>query len=309
MYQQQQQKEPDVPEFSYRTAASQDWDFHPQSGALMFIFNTILLGLSLFAFVLSGPFALLGVLGIITMLIIAGGFFIVNPNDSRVMTLFGTYKGTVKKHGYFWANPFFTKKALSLRARTINGEKLKVNDQQGNPIEIAAIIVWKISDTYKATFEVDDCEQYVYLQSETAVRHLASTHPYDADNEQDVSLRRNTDVVSSDLKSELEERLAPAGIVILDARLSHLAYSPEIAGAMLRRQQATAVISARQKIVEGAVGMVEMALHQLEAKETVKMTDDQKAHLVSNLLVVLCSEQSAHPVVNAGSPSNSGKTS
>jgi regulator of protease activity HflC (stomatin/prohibitin superfamily) len=301
MYQQQQQKEPD--ESSYRTIASQDWDYHPVPGAVMFLANLCLFVVTLYTmFALQGIFLVLGVLGLIAVMTIASGFFVVNPNDSRVMTLFGTYKGTVKKHGYHWASPFFSRKALSLRARTINGEKLKVNDQQGNPIEIAAIIVWKISDTYKATFEVDDCEQYVYLQSETAVRHLASTHPYDADNEQDVSLRRNTDVVSSDLKSELEERLAPAGIVILDARLSHLAYSPEIAGAMLRRQQATAVISARQKIVEGAVGMVEMALHQLEAKETVKMTEDQKAQLVTNLLVVLCSEQSAHPVVNAGTP-------
>jgi regulator of protease activity HflC (stomatin/prohibitin superfamily) len=228
-----------------------------------------------------------------------GGFFIVEPNGSKVLILFGTYKGTVKHNGFFWANPFMSKRSVSLRARTLNGEKLKVNDAVGNPIEIAAIIVWQVFDTYNASFEVEDYEQYVRLQSETAVRHLASTHPYDADDDQ-VSLRRNTEEISEALKSELQERLARAGVTVLEARLSHLAYAPEIASAMLRRQQAAAVISARQRIVEGAVGMVEMAIHRLEEKETVKMDPDRKAQLISNLLVVLCSEQNAQPVVNAG---------
>ena len=225
------------------------------------------------------------------------GFFIVEPNGSKVLTLFGKYAGTVKRNGFFLTNPFVSKRMISLRARTLNGDKLKVNDAVGNPIEIAAIIVWRVRDTYRACFEVDDYEQFVRLQSETAVRHLASTHPYDADDET-ISLRRNADEISHALKNELEERLARAGIEVLEARLSHLAYAPEIASAMLRRQQAAAVIAARQRIVDGAVGMVEMALHRLEEKETVKMDDDQKARLVSNLLVVLCGETNAQPIVN-----------
>jgi regulator of protease activity HflC (stomatin/prohibitin superfamily) len=238
-----------------------------------------------------------GVLLGIVWFFLLGGFFIVEPNGSKVLVLFGKYKGTVKDNGFFWANPFMVKRPVSLRARTLNGEKLKVNDAVGNPIEIAAIIIWKVSDTYRASFEVDDYEQYVRLQSETAVRHLASTHPYDADDDA-VSLRRNTDEISIALKNELEERLARAGVTVLEARLSHLAYAAEIASAMLRRQQAAAVIAARQRIVEGAVGMVEMAIHRLEERETVKMNEDRKAQLVSNLLVVLCGEQNAQPVVN-----------
>lgn len=228
-----------------------------------------------------------------------GGFFIVEPNGSKVLVLFGTYKGTVKHNGFYWANPSMTKRGVSLRARTFNGEKLKVNDAVGNPIEIAAVIVWQVFETYSASFDVEDYEQYVRLQSETAVRHLASTHPYDADDDQ-ISLRRNTEEISEALKSELQERLARAGVRVLEARLSHLAYAPEIASAMLRRQQAAAVISARQRIVEGAVGMVEMAIHRLEERETVKMDDKQKAVLISNLMVVLCGEQNAQPVVNTG---------
>jgi regulator of protease activity HflC (stomatin/prohibitin superfamily) len=228
-----------------------------------------------------------------------GGFFIVEPNGSKVLVLFGKYQGTVKDNGFFWTNPFMSKRSVSLRARTLNGEKLKVNDAVGNPIEIAAIIVWKVGDTYNAVFEVEDYEEYVRLQSETAVRHLASTHPYD-DDDDSISLRRNTDEISEALKNELQERLARAGVEVLEARLSHLAYAPEIASAMLRRQQAAAVISARQRIVEGAVGMVEMAINRLEERETVKMDEVRKAALVSNLLVVLCGEQSAQPVVNTG---------
>jgi len=244
-----------------------------------------------------------GVLLGIAWFFLLGGFFIVEPNGSKVLILFGKYKGTVKDNGFFWANPFMVKRPVSLRARTLNGERLKVNDAVGNPIEIAAIIIWKVSDTYQASFEVDDYEQYVRLQSETAVRHLASTHPYEADDDA-VSLRRNTDEISIALKNELEERLARAGVAVLEARLSHLAYAAEIASAMLRRQQAAAVIAARQRIVEGAVGMVEMAIHRLEERETVKMNEDRKAQLVSNLLVVLCGEQNAQPVVNTSASIN-----
>lgn len=244
-----------------------------------------------------------GIFGAILMgfewLIVVNGFFVVEPNGSRVLTLFGKYVGTVRDNGFFWAIPFMSKLAVSLRARTLNGEKLKVNDAVGNPIEIAAVIVWRVRDTYQASFEVENYEEYVRLQSETAVRHLASSHPYDADDDQ-VSLRRNTEEISDALKNELEERLARAGVEVLEARLSHLAYAPEIASAMLRRQQAAAVIAARQRIVDGAVGMVEMAIRRLEEKETVKMDEVRKAALVANLLVVLCGEQSAQPVVNAG---------
>lgn len=191
------------------------------------------------------------------------------------------------------------KRPLSLRVRTLNGEKLKVNDLAGNPVEIAAIIVWRVTDTFDASFEVDDYEEYVALQSETAVRHTTSSYPYDAEDEQ-LSLRRNTDEVSQDLRTELQERLGRAGVEVIEARLSHLAYAPEIAGAMLRRQQASAVIAARQRIVEGAVGMVEMALKELEKGQILTLDDERRAAMVSNLLVVLCGEQAASPVVNTG---------
>lgn len=227
------------------------------------------------------------------------GFFIVEPNGSKVLLLFGRYVGTVKDSGFHWANPLFLKRPLSLRVRTLNGEKLKVNDLAGNPVEIAAIIVWRVTDTFDASFEVDDYEEYVALQSETAVRHTTSSYPYDAEDEQ-LSLRRNTDEVSQDLRTELQERLGRAGVEVIEARLSHLAYAPEIAGAMLRRQQASAVIAARQRIVEGAVGMVEMALKELEKGQILTLDDERRAAMVSNLLVVLCGEQAASPVVNTG---------
>ncbi len=227
------------------------------------------------------------------------GFFIVEPNGSKVMLLFGRYVGTVKDSGFHWANPLYLKRPLSLRVRTLNGEKLKVNDLAGNPVEIAAIIVWRVTDTFDASFEVDDYEEYVALQSETAVRHTTSSYPYDAEDEQ-LSLRQNTDEVSQDLRTELQERLGRAGVEVIEARLSHLAYAPEIAGAMLRRQQASAVIAARQRIVEGAVGMVEMALKELEKGQILTLDDERRAAMVSNLLVVLCGEQAASPVVNAG---------
>jgi hypothetical protein len=253
--------------------------------------------LAVYLLTLGGGVALLSIpLGILWFFLL-NGFFVVEPNGSKVLTLFGKYAGTVKQNGFFLTNPFVSKRAISLRARSLNGDKLKVNDAVGNPIEIAAIIVWRVRDTYRACFEVDDYEQFVRLQSETAVRHLASTHPYDADDET-ISLRRNADEISHALRNELEERLSRAGIEVLEARLSHLAYAPEIASAMLRRQQAAAVISARQRIVDGAVGMVEIALKRLEENQTVNMDDHEKARLVSNLLVVLCGETNAQPVVN-----------
>ena len=228
-----------------------------------------------------------------------GGFFIVEPNGSKVLLLFGNYKGTVKLPGFHWTNPFMSKRKVSLRVRTLNGERLKVNDLAGNPVEIAAIIVWKVNDTYEASFEVDDYEQYVALQSETAVRHNASSYNYDAEDDA-ISLRRNTEEVSEHLKVELNERLRRAGVEVLEARLSHLAYAPEIAGAMLRRQQAAAIIAARQRIVDGAVGMVEMALTRMKNEGVIQLDAERQAAMVSNLMVVLCSEHAAQPVVNAG---------
>jgi len=228
-----------------------------------------------------------------------GGFIVVEPNGSKVLLLFGSYQGTVKQSGFQWVNPFTTKRPVSLRARTLNGEKLKVNDLAGNPVEIAAIVVWRVRDTFAASFEVDDYMQYVSMQSETAVRHLASSYPYDAE-EDTTSLRRNVDEVSGALQNELQERLGRAGVEVMEARLSHLAYAPEIASAMLRRQQAAAIIAARQRIVEGAVGMVEMALDRLEEYQKLNLDEERKAAMVSNLLVVLCSEHAVQPVLNTG---------
>ena len=241
-----------------------------------------------------------GAFVIVVSAILAGGFFTVAPNLARVMLLFGEYRGVVRETGFHWANPFMTKKAVSLRAHNLNGEKIKVNDRAGNPIEIAAIVVWRVRDAAQAVFDVENYEQFVSVQSETAVRHLASTHPYDGGTDEEPSLRGSADLVAQELQAELQERLARAGVEVIEARLSHLAYAPEIAGAMLRRQQAAAIISARQRIVEGAVGMVEMALEHLARKNVVVLDDERKAAMVSNLLVVLCSEQAAQPIVNAG---------
>jgi len=231
------------------------------------------------------------------------GFFVVNPNDARVLVLFGTYKGTVKANGFYWANPFYTKQKITQRARNLNGEKLKVNDMAGNPIEIAAVVVWQVEDTFKACFDVDRYESYVVVQSEAAVRHLAGAYPYDTfedDAEETLTLRAGKEQVSEVLEQELSDRFERAGIKVIEARISHLAYAPEIAEAMLRRQQAVAVVAARTQIVEGAVSMVELALEKLAQKQIVKLDDERKAAMVSNLLVVLCSESSATPVVNAG---------
>jgi len=284
---------------------------------------------------LVGPGIVLLILGAL----LSPGFFTLEPNETRVCVLFGSYKGTVREGGFRWANPFYSngpvakpagdtaardavlaaaaatasKKGqasrmpkkhprykISVRARTLNGPKLKVNDRRGNPVEIANVVVWRVKDTAQAVFDVDDFEQYVETQSETALRHLASSYAYDHGEENEITLRSNVDEVSEALKTELEQRLARAGVVVEEARLTHLAYAPEIAQAMLRRQQAEAVIDARQKIVHGAVSMVEMALHDLTEKGVVDLDPERKAAMVSNLMVVLCGESEVHPVVNTG---------
>jgi regulator of protease activity HflC (stomatin/prohibitin superfamily) len=228
------------------------------------------------------------------------GLVTVQPNQGKALQLFGRYKGTLKEQGLWWTNPFYTKKAVSLRVRNFETTKLKVNDHNSNPIEIGAVVVWQVTDTAEALFEVDNYEEYVRVQSESALRGLANQYPYDAHEEGQKSLSANTQEVAEKLKLEIQDRLAKAGVRVLEARVSHLAYAPEIAGVMLRRQQATAVIAARQKIVEGAVGMVEMALEQLSHKQIVHLDEERKATMVSNLMVVLCSEQATQPVINAG---------
>ncbi len=230
------------------------------------------------------------------------GFFIDNPNDSKVLVLFGKYVGTVRENGFYWANPFYTKKKITLRVRNIEGDKIKVNDKEGNPIIIGTVIVWQVTDSAKASFEVDNYEYYVKLQSDAAVRHLAGTYSYDHfdDEQQDITLRAGGDQINAELVTELEERLGLAGVRVIEARITHLAYAEEIAGAMLQRQQATAVVAARTKIVEGAVGMVEMALDMLKKQDIVELDEEKKAAMVSNLLVVLCSDKAANPVVNTG---------
>lgn len=229
-----------------------------------------------------------------------GGLFTVAPNEGVVLQLFGRYKGTTTREGLVWASPFLTKRKVSLRVRTFESTKLKVNDLDGNPIEIAAVVTWKVVDTAEAVFNVEAFEQFVTIQSEAALRNLATHFPYDAHDDEKVSLRSHTDLVAAKLKEEIQKRLAQAGVEVIESRISHLAYSPEIAQAMLQRQQASAIISARQKIVEGAVGMVEMALDRLDEQGKVHLDEERKAAMVSNLLVVLCSERSAQPVVNAG---------
>ena len=228
------------------------------------------------------------------------GLFMVNPNEGRVLQLFGDYRGTVKEPGLRWANPFYTKKAISQRVRNFETGHLKVNDTDGNPVEIAAVVVWKVVDTAEASFEVDDYEHYVHVQSEAALRNLATRYPYDSHDDEKVSLRGSTAAVAKDLKHEIHERLAKAGVEVVEARISHLAYAPEIAAAMLRRQQAGAIVAARARIVEGAVGMVEMALEHLSKSTQVRLDEERKAAMVSNLLVVLCADREAQPVVNTG---------
>ncbi len=228
------------------------------------------------------------------------GHFTLQPNQAKLLILFGAYRGTVRDSGFFWANPFLTKLAISLRTRNLETQRLKVNDNRGNPIEIAAVVVWRVHDTAEAAFDVLNYEDYIKIQSETAVRHLANSYAYDYGEEGEVTLRSSVDEVSEMLRRELQARLAKAGVVVEEARLTHLAYAQEIAQAMLRRQQAEAIIAARQKIVHGAVSMVQMALDELAAKQVVELDNERKAAMVSNLLVVLCSEGDVTPVVNAG---------
>lgn len=248
-------------------------------------------------FKLPGMFALL-----IGLALILPGFVVVRPNHSAVMTLFGKYKGTIVKNGFFWVNPFILKKSISLRARNLDNDPIKVNDKMGNPVMIGAVLVWRVKDTFKAAFEVDAYESFVRIQSESAIRELAALYPYDKfdDAEADISLRDGGSEINHQLELALQKRLDIAGIEVIEARISYLAYASEIAGAMLQRQQATAVVAARQKIVEGAVGMVEMALEELKEKKVVILDDDQKATMVSNLMVVLCAEKAASPIVNTG---------
>ena len=249
----------------------------------------------------SGPLPILGwALVIAAVVLLWVGFFIVNPNEAKVLTLFGHYSGSVKRDGFHWANPLFTKRRLSLKIRNFESSKIKVNDSEGNPVEIAAVVVWRVTDTAEAMFEVDNYEHYVKVQSEAAVRNLATQYPYDAYVEGHKSLRGNTGEVAEQLKVEVQARLAKAGVEVLEARINHLAYAPEIAAAMLQRQQAGAIIAARQRIVEGAVGMVEMALNMLAQSDNVSLDNERKAAMVSNLLVVLCGDRNTQPVINTG---------
>jgi regulator of protease activity HflC (stomatin/prohibitin superfamily) len=242
-----------------------------------------------------------GAVGLVVALFLLVGLFMVEPNQARVMTLFGAYRGSERRTGLRWANPFFAKKSISLRVRNFETEHLKVNDLDGNPIEIAAVVVWRVIDSFEAVFHVDNYEDFVHVQSESALRNLATHFSYDAHSDEQQSLRGNTAEIAAKLRTEIRDRLEQAGVDVLEARISHLAYAPEIAQAMLQRQQASAIIAARQKIVDGAVGMVEMALEHLERKNIVQLDGERRAAMVSNLLVVLCSDRATTPVINTGS--------
>ena len=272
----------------------------PGSGAGMLIGLLFLIAVSVFLFIIRMivPGMALIVLSFVLMI----GLTIVNPNESVVCTFFGSYAGTIRSNGFFWVNPFYLRKKISLRARNMDSQPIKVNDKLGNPIMIGIVLVWKVEETFKAAFEVDHYEAFVKIQSESAIRKLAGLYPYDSfdDESSEMSLRSGGDEINHELEQELRERLAIAGINVIEARISNLAYSSEIAGAMLQRQQATAVVAARTKIVEGAVGMVEMALKELSQKSIIELDDERKAAMVSNLMVVLCSDKSASPVINTG---------
>lgn len=272
----------------------------PSNGYLLLVVEFLLLAGALFMLIgLRNP---LGALPLVSFLVLLPGFFLVNPNGSKVLVLFGKYIGTVKSNGFFWSNPFFTKKVISLRARNFDSERVKVNDMLGNPILISVILVWRVRDTFAAAFEVNDYENFVRVQTDAAVRKMAAKYPYDnfEDGEAEITLRSGLDEVNEALEKEIEERLSIAGIEILEARIGYLAYAEEIASAMLRRQQATAIVSARHKIVEGAVSMVEMALAELSEKDIIELDEERKAAMVSNLMVVLCADKDVSPVVNSG---------
>ncbi|RZT96540.1 regulator of protease activity HflC (stomatin/prohibitin superfamily) [Ancylomarina subtilis] len=279
----------------------QEKSFSPISGYFM-IFSVLIL-------ILAGVFGLAVihhpafVIAILAAIFMIPGFVIVNPNQSVVLILFGEYKGTVKANGFFWVNPFFSKRKVSLRARNLDSDPIKVNDKIGNPIMIGVVLVWRVRDTFKATFDVNDYSNFVAIQSEAAIRGMAGSYPYDnfEDEQAEITLRSGGNEVSELLERELSERLEIAGIEVMEARINYLAYASEIAGAMLRRQQATAVVAARFKIVEGAVSMVEMALEQLKEKDVIELDEDKKATMVSSLMVVLCSDKDATPVLNTGS--------
>jgi regulator of protease activity HflC (stomatin/prohibitin superfamily) len=275
--------------------------FTPFSGYLFLLLFFALLTLGILGIVYVWHPGIPG-LALITALLMSAGFFFINPNSSRVITLFGKYKGTTKENGFFWANPFFTKKGISLRARNFESERVKVNDKRGNPILISVITVWRVRDAYKAAFEVDDYASFVKLQSDAAVRSLVGQYSYDNfdDHQTEITLRSGLQEINHALEHALSERLAIAGIEVMEARIGYLAYAEEIASAMLKRQQAEAIVAARHKIVEGAVSMVEMALNDLSGKNIVHFDEDKKASMVSNLMVVLCSDKEVTPVVNTG---------
>jgi regulator of protease activity HflC (stomatin/prohibitin superfamily) len=270
------------------------------NGYLMLLVVCALVGIGIFGGLSTENPVFLVLVPVIIILL--PGFFIVQPNGSKVLVLFGSYKGTVRDNGFFWANPFYTKQGISLRARNFDSERVKVNDKVGNPILINVILVWRVQDTFKAAFEVDHYEEFVRVQTDAAVRKLAGSYPYDNfdDNLAEITLRSGMDEVNTALEDEITERLAMAGIEVMEARIGYLAYAEEIAQAMLKRQQATAIVAARFKIVEGAVSMVEMALEELEKKGTIHLDPDKKAAMVSNLMVVLCGDKEATPVVNTG---------
>jgi SPFH domain/Band 7 family protein len=284
---------------------------HPKPGLpILILAIPALLGSALTCFIIAansrddvliGTFIVLALVLLLSALLTAIGLTAVHPNESRVVQLFGKYQGTIQEQGLWWVNPFTTRAKVSVRVRNFDSDKLKVNEKEGNPIEIGAVVVWKVVDTAEAVFEVDDYEDYVEVQSEAALRNLATRYPYDDHQRGDTALRSHTSEIAEQLKIEVQERLEKAGVEVLEARISHLAYAPEIASAMLQRQQADAIIAARQKIVDGAVGMVEMAIKKLNEGKVVELDEDRKAAMVSNLLVVLCGERATQPVVNAGS--------
>jgi len=274
--------------------------FQAANGYGMLALVLVLLIGSIWGIIATGMYILLVV--IVIAIFLSVGFVIVNPNESSVLVLFGAYQGTIKKYGFHWVNPFFTRQRISLRARNFDSDPIKVNDKVGNPIKIGLVLVWKVENTYKAAFQVDDFQHFVLVQSEAALRKMAGAYPYDnfEDEEAELTLRSGGEQVNRELENEIVERLDLAGIHVIEARINYIAYSEEIASAMLRRQQATAVIAAREKIVEGAVGMVDMALKRFEGKDIIELDQDSKAAMVSNLMVVLCSDESARPVINAG---------
>ena len=274
--------------------------YKPSSGYLFLLLALLDLGAALFSIMCAQNFLLFIPLMLLWFFMLPG-FFYINPNTSRVLTLFGKYIGTVKDNGFFWTNPFFFKKAISLRASNFESDRMKVNDQRGNPIEISVILVWRVAETFKAAFEVDDYVKFVKVQTDAAVRKLAHMYPYDnMDHPEELTLRGGTEQINLSLEEEIRERLAISGIEVLEARIGYLAYAQEIAGAMLKRQQAEAIVAARYKIVEGAVGMVEKALEELAIRNVVDLDDEKKASMVSNLLVVLCGDKETSPVINAG---------